>query len=59
MSRYTEIFLTLRQRGKYLVRPGVYSEAVVEVKNGFRKDESVKVIHPLKIQLNPKYSYST
>ena len=59
MSRYTEIFLTLRQRGKYLVRPGVYSEAVIEVKNSFRKDESVKIIHPLKIQLNPKYNYST
>lgn len=45
-TNYTEISLTYTLGGEYLVKPGKYTDALVEVSNPFTRNENVKVVKP-------------
>jgi hypothetical protein len=58
LDNTSKISLTLLEGGKYLVRPGRYSVAKVNVINGFSDNEVYKVLEPSKTIEEPQYKDS-
>ena len=58
-NKYTQIFLTLELRGKSLVHPGVYNNAMIKVENGWTSKEVMTIIKPMTIEKEPVWESST